>query len=613
MQSAVELLTTYAWAFIIVAIFVSVMFVLSSSKQITTYAPSSCYIEPSLPCRELVFMSNSLGSRLTLVFSNNLGTSMFFPPNALTVRSASSTVHNYTGQCLPVTAASGALVVCNVSAAALKVGTGTQMNFVFTLTYQLCSGSTCDPSKYNTTGTSVAVAAPFRPLLANVIILTNPTTGNVVVSGIQYPNNAVLSWIYGLNYTIFAVPPSGYTFNTWSVTSGIMVANTLKQSTSAITTNSGSLQAIFSQTTSTTTTSTTSVSTTSTSTTTISLTFGVISPSSPQLDLNQNVILTGSWTSGGTPPYTLKWYSGQYASCTQDTNQINPPYTMQQSQTSNSLSVNPIVSTYYCASLTDSYGVVATSSSPAHVIVSSAPLTAGPLTETYIAIDSGTSSTLTAQPSGTQPYTYNWYAAAGTTPPPCDSANAISGATQTTSNTYSASPTATTSYAYSVTDSAYSPVTQCFSAGNTITVGQAFLSTAWTASNSVIDVGQYQTLNAVVSGGTVGSGYIYNFQVYNSNGGVTSSAIYTSPSISNTFTFQQTAASDSYTAGLTVNDILGSQVQNTLSYAVNPALVVQPLTANVALPSTQYVGTNVLFTSSWSGGSCREAATLSTT
>src|SRR5205823_6197231 len=77
----------------------------------------------------------------------------------------------------------------------------------------------------------------------------------------------------------------------------------------------------------------------------------------------------------------------------------------------------------------------------------------GPVTTSAPSINAGQSITLVSHASGVTPtVAYRWYSDG-----PCSLA--ISGAT---SPTYVTSTSVTTTYAYVVTDSAYSPVSQCF-------------------------------------------------------------------------------------------------------------------------------------------------------
>ena len=159
-----------------------------------------------------------------------------------------------------------------------------------------------------------------------------------------------------------------------------------------------------------------------------------------------------------------------------------------------------------------------------------------------------------------------------------------------------------------VTDSASHTVASAYS--STFQVNPAFLSTSWTASNNLIDEGQYQTLTADITGGT--SSYTYNFLVYNSYG-LVDNALYSSvSSTSNSFTFPENSAwgTGTLTANVAITDSASTPetVTNTLTYTANAALGVPALTSNPALPVSWTSGNTITFTASWSGGTADYSA-----
>ncbi len=152
-QSALEFLTTYGWAFIIIALFLSIVLVFVSSKGTSTYAPSSCYITPNLPCTAAYLYSNSVGSLATIQFTNFLGTKMSFSANSIIFKPTFSS-YNYTGNCLPTMAINTAQVTCNVLIPGLTFVPGSQIYPTFTIRYALCTGAKCSAYVYNTSGSA---------------------------------------------------------------------------------------------------------------------------------------------------------------------------------------------------------------------------------------------------------------------------------------------------------------------------------------------------------------------------------------------------------------------------------------------------------------------------
>ena len=77
-QSAIEFLSTYSWAFLILGIFVVSILavVISPTRQTETHLPESCYISTSLPCYQALVLANSTTTRFLVVFQNSLGVGM---------------------------------------------------------------------------------------------------------------------------------------------------------------------------------------------------------------------------------------------------------------------------------------------------------------------------------------------------------------------------------------------------------------------------------------------------------------------------------------------------------------------------------------------------------
>ena len=191
-----------------------------------------------------------------------------------------------------------------------------------------------------------------------------------------------------------------------------------------------------------------------------------ITPSTPSIDTGQSITLTGSW-SGGTPDYTVKWYTGPSGStCSEDSANVLATHSGL-SLTSNSISVSPTTTNSYCIGVTDSASATVTRLSANDIVNVNNALTVGAILPSSPILNSGQSITLNANAiGGTSPYTYDWYTIAGTASPTCTAANQITGQN---SNTLQATPTATSTYAYQVTDSAPIHSVAC-SSGDTVTV-----------------------------------------------------------------------------------------------------------------------------------------------
>ncbi len=170
------------------------------------------------------------------------------------------------------------------------------------------------------------------------------------------------------------------------------------------------------------------------------------------------------------------------------------------------------------------------------------------------AYDNGATITIaTYETGGTSPYTYNFLVFNSITNVLIANMLTAAGGSNTFSFTANAAMIGNTYYAnVLVTDGVGGTANSINSAA--VKVNAVLTSTGFTASNTVVAAGQFETLTASVSGGT--QSYTYNYLVYNSAGLVTN-ALYASNDITqNAFSFQVPAAwgNGPYTANLLVTD-----------------------------------------------------------
>src|SRR5207249_238664 len=210
---------------------------------------------------------------------------------------------------------------------------------------------------------------------------------------------------------------------------------------------------------------------------------GAVTPSSPTIDSGQLITLIAH-ASGGTPPLSYQWYSD--GTCT-----VAIP-----GATSSTYSVTLSATTTFSYRTTDlSQGSpLGSPCSPGDTVTVNALLISGPITPSGQTINNGQPITLTSAPSGgTRPYSYQWYSSSA-----CPSGSIITGAA---ASALVDSPSSTTTYSYKVTDSSYSPASQC-SSGDTVKVNPILAARAITPTNPTIDAGQQIVLTSQASGGT---------------------------------------------------------------------------------------------------------------
>jgi hypothetical protein len=303
--------------------------------------------------------TNSTSTKFIVIIQNNLGARLFFPVNSLLVSPGYFQNTSYTGACLPQNAVAGSTIVCNATFTGFGSTVGSQLNPKFTISYELCD-PTCTSRVYNTTGNAVTTLSPYKSVVFDITLLTNPTSSNIAVSGVPYGNGATVPFISGLSYPIYAIPPNGLaTFVQWIASSNVVLSSGL-QSTTAMASGIGSITASFvSTTTSTTTipycscnscinpfsctcpascpqmdpdschgstekciTTSSSTTTTTSSTTTINYIYCVGTVTSPSNYAYYAPVLStgvGAWTSGTTYPISLYYtgcsISGNYIYC----------------------------------------------------------------------------------------------------------------------------------------------------------------------------------------------------------------------------------------------------------------------------------------------------------
>ena len=229
LQSAVEFLTTYGWAFLIVAVVLIVVYLITTYQAPTQYLYSSCTISPQLNCFEPIIESNSVGSTFILILSNQFGRIITFPPNAISVQ-PSITSNSFVGQCYPTYAPQGATIYCSIYMIGYKQSTGSTISPTFTISYYIC-----DPkctSTYSTTGFSTLTVINYQNVLFYTKLLSNSIgRGYIVFQGTAYTSGNTVATVNGLKYQISASPNFGYSFSSWSVSANIVIANSLQQST----------------------------------------------------------------------------------------------------------------------------------------------------------------------------------------------------------------------------------------------------------------------------------------------------------------------------------------------------------------------------------------------
>ncbi len=243
-QSSIEYLSSFSLAIVILVIVVGIIAVLFLQGKTSTFTPSTCFISAQLDCQQFAVSSNALQTSAIAVFTNNLGTTMYFAPgNAFTVFPTSSQTYSH-GECLPANAPQGSLVVCNAIIQNFAPGAGSQLQPRFQLSYSQCAKSGCPT--LNTTGSAVVYVSPTLPLF-QVELISEPSTANIVLNGVAYPSGSYVNFIKGITYNIASSYPgaSQSTFK-WVTSGGASVQSTTSKQTTASAVSSGVIEAVYS-------------------------------------------------------------------------------------------------------------------------------------------------------------------------------------------------------------------------------------------------------------------------------------------------------------------------------------------------------------------------------
>ncbi len=309
---------------------------------------------------------------------------------------------------------------------------------------------------------------------------------------------------------------------------------------------------------------------------------GNIIPASPDIDSGRPITLKSTPTAGA-PPYAYAWYASPSGNPGCNTANVIS------GQTSSTLPVSPATTNTYAYQVTDSATTNAVACSSPDTVTVHPALSITGLTASNTVIDANQYQALTASVSGgIAPYTYNFtvYNALGTavyassdTDSQLSNAILFQQAGAWGSGTFTAN--------VEVTDNGLSSVAESTEYAANAPLSQV----SFTISNSIGSPPQYETLNAVISGGS--SPYTYNYMVYNAIGALMDSALYSSSATSNAFSFlltdTSTWPSGAYTANVDEEDSASTNThaQSSLNFVVCPAVTFDGSVSNSSIDENQ--------------------------
>ncbi len=583
-QSAIEFLTTYAWALLIIAVLLGVVFTLTSAPAGKQVLQNTCNIQASLPCEDSVLSAHSSTQPIAyfITFTNSLQKPIELIGNGFNVTTTgigvTGTSHSY-GNCYPSFVLPGTQTVCVAQIAGnYEPSIGSKIGTYFQISYVLCQGSAqsscAGQATYIASGNGLQDLSGASSGLSSFYPVTftidniNPqgqtidTNGIILLNGQRYTNGQTALISTSGNYQLSAQPPAGFSFSSWStnnIVSTIAPTNTASATLSLLS----------------------AVNITATSNEIVSVpSYYVLVTASPSI--GGNVLPASGYYKKGTvltlsetpnPPYVFTGWAGTGTGS----------YTG--SSPSTSITVN--------GAITETAGYSFT-----------AVFQLGAVTPPYTNMDQGQSVLMSdyGASGGTPPYTYQWLAIG----PGGNSYSAFGG------NLYCATPTntlcsfatnslsniGTYSFELQATDSAGRVLTS--SPVNVIVYPQltsgAIYGQGLTALPTLIDQGQVFAPNVLAlygnpSGGTGTANYIYQwYDCYSSfllpAGSVPSDACYSS----STTVFGN--------SGNPTNPLFSQYAQVGFHYVrlgvtdvgVSPWATPSPMTANSQNSNTFYVG-----------------------
>ncbi len=235
-QSAIEFLSTYAWALLIIVVLLAVLFILTSAPAGKQVLPSICNIQPQLPCQDSVLSALSSTQQITyfITFTNNLQKPMEIAGNGFNVTTTGIGVQGSShsiGTCYPSFLLPGTQTVCVAPIAGnYEPSIGSKISTYFQIRYALCQSdaqSSCAGAYLSSgnglqdlSGASSGLSS-FYPVTFTIDNL-NPqgqiidTNGIILLNGQQYTSGQTALIPSSGNYPLSAQPPAGFSFSSWS-------------------------------------------------------------------------------------------------------------------------------------------------------------------------------------------------------------------------------------------------------------------------------------------------------------------------------------------------------------------------------------------------------------
>ncbi|MGC8571786.1 MAG: InlB B-repeat-containing protein, partial [Candidatus Micrarchaeia archaeon] len=254
LQSSIEYLIIYTIAILIVVLILTVLINVVFKPQPQQTLPSICNINPSFQCTGAILVNGTSTSNAIyyLEFVNKMNEPILLSSSAINLTSVGNAKSISTkGSCYPNLVAPGGQVICKVLINSSTVPSiGSKTTSTFSLSYHICSNlssTSCSQTTYSTSGSSIQTVGPSKTTFYNIAINIEglnsngalvSTNGSILVNGVPYVNGQNVLITKSGTYKIYAAPPSGFNFSSWSILSPNSLISSLNSQTSELTINS---------------------------------------------------------------------------------------------------------------------------------------------------------------------------------------------------------------------------------------------------------------------------------------------------------------------------------------------------------------------------------------
>ncbi len=171
-QSAVEFVEQYSSALLILVLAIITVYFISLPLSQSSNSPSYCYITPEINCYQMLVSSNSVETNVSIVFTNNLGQSIYLPSSTAFYVALTATSPFSSGTCDTSVLKAGDSAECSAILTGYIISPGMQLSPRFYLSYMGCKDASCTEMSSTPTNASGIANAYATPIIASTATTT---------------------------------------------------------------------------------------------------------------------------------------------------------------------------------------------------------------------------------------------------------------------------------------------------------------------------------------------------------------------------------------------------------------------------------------------------------